>query len=93
MFNLGRISSLIFQLSGVFLALMVLVTGFFAFRGSRGVPLWKKLAYPLEWLIALPLATIILGGIPAIHAQGMLAFGRRLVYVPMEKLRAARASS
>lgn len=92
-FNLGRISSLIFQLSGVFLALMVLITGFFALRGAHGVPLWKKILYPLEWLLVFPLSSIILGGAPAIHAQLKLAFNRPLVYVPMEKLRAGRADT
>ena len=88
-FNLGRISSLIFQLSGIFLALMVLVTGFFAFRASQGVPWWKKIVYPLEWLVVFPIASIILGGAPALHAQFMLAFNKQLVYVPMVKLRSA----
>jgi cellulose synthase/poly-beta-1,6-N-acetylglucosamine synthase-like glycosyltransferase len=90
-FNLGRISVLIFQLSGVFLGLMVLVTGFFAFRGSRAVPIWKKLLYPLEWLIALPIASILLGAAPAIHAHARLAFRKPIVYVPMEKLRGETA--
>jgi len=89
-FNLGRISSLIFQLSGAFLALIVLITAFFAFRGAHGVPLWKKILYPFEWLILFPAASIVLGGAPAIHAQLMLAFNKPLVYVPMEKLRSRR---
>lgn len=92
-FNLGRISSLIFQLSGVFLALMVLITAFFAFRGAHGVPLWKKILYPLEWLLLFPISSILLGGAPAIHAQFMLAFNKPLVYVPMEKLRAGRTDT
>jgi len=88
-FNLGRISGVIFQLSGVFLALIVLVTGFFIYRKSRGVPLWKKVLYPLEWIIVLPVASVLLGGAPALHAQTKIAFGRPLTYVPMEKPRGA----
>ena len=86
-FNLGRISGVIFQLSGVFLALIVLVTGFFIYRNSRGVPLWKKVLYPLEWIIVLPIASVLLGGAPALHAQTKVALGKPLTYVPMEKPR------
>ena len=86
-FNLGRISGVIFELSGAFLALIVLVTGFFAYRDSAGAPLWKKILYPLEWLVVLPFASMLFGGAAALQAQTKLALGKPLVYVPMQKMR------
>ena len=87
MFNLGRISAVIFMLSGAFLALLVLVTGFFAYRASAGAPLLKKILYPLEWLVVLPFASMLFGGAAALHAQTRLAVGKPLAYVVMEKIR------
>lgn len=85
--GLGQVTAMVLQLSAAFLALMGLATGFFAFRGSPEVPVWRKLLYPLEWLVAFPVASILLGAAPAIHAQVRLAFHRPIAYVPMEKLR------
>jgi hypothetical protein len=86
-FNLGRISGVIFQLTGVFLALIILVTGMFAYRSAVKAPLWRKIIYPLEWLVVLPISSLVFGSVAALHAQTKLALGRPLVYVPMQKIR------
>jgi hypothetical protein len=91
-FNLGRISAVILQFSSVFLVLLILVTGFYAYRGSAGVPLWKKIVYPLEWIVFFPVGSILFGGIPALHGQTKVAFGHPLTFVTTEKLRPPGAS-
>lgn len=87
LFNLSRIAAVIFQLSGVFMLLLVLVSGFFVYRESKGVPLLRKLLYPLEWFLLLPISTFLFSGLPALHAQTMLLLGKPLVYRAMEKVR------
>jgi len=91
--GLGTVTTVVLELSTIFLALMGLATGVFAFRGSRGIPAWRKALYPLEWLIVFPVASIVLGAAPAIHAQAKLAFRKAIIYVPMEKLRGETAGT
>lgn len=86
-FNLGRISSVIFGLSSIFLVLLVLTTGFYVYRRSAGVPLLRRLLYPLEWFVIFPMASILFGGLAALHGQTKVAIGRPLVFVTTEKLR------
>jgi hypothetical protein len=86
-FNLARISAVIFGLSSIFLVLLIAATGFYVYRRSAGVPLWKKLLYPLEWFVIFPVASIFFGGLPALQGQTRVAFGRPLVFVTTEKLR------
>jgi hypothetical protein len=86
-FNLGRISGLIFQLTGVFLALIVLVTGLLAYKSAARAPLWKKLLYPLEWLVVLPVSSLVFGAVAALHAQTKLALGKPFAFVTTQKMR------
>ena len=85
-FNLGRISGLIFQLASINLVIMIVVTALFIFRGDHTVPLWRKLLYPVEWLL-VPIITLFLSGMPALHAQTRLMFGRPLEFWAAEKVR------
>lgn len=85
-FNLGRISGLIFELASINLVIMIVVTALFIFRGNRSVPLWRKLLYPFEWLL-LPIITLVLSGLPALHAQTRLLFGKPLEFWVAEKMR------
>lgn len=77
----------IFGISGTFLLIMVLVSGFFTLRRMSGARWWMWILHPLEWLILLGPATLILSGLPALHAQTMLMFGRKLAYVSVGKQR------
>ncbi len=85
-FNLGRITGLIFQLASINLVLMIVVTALFVFRGNRSIPLWRKLLYPFEWLL-LPVITLFLSGLPALHAQTRLLLGKPLEFWAAEKVR------
>lgn len=85
-FNLGRISGLVYQLASINLVLMIVVTALFIFRDNPGLPLWRKLLYPFEWLL-LPVVTLLFSGLPALHAQTRLMFGRPLEFWTAAKLR------
>lgn len=85
-FNYGRISPLIFQLASINLLLMIATTAFFIFRPEQKVSLGRKLLYPLEWLL-LPVVTVFLSGIPALHAQTRLILNRPLEFWASEKRR------
>jgi hypothetical protein len=91
-FNLGRISGIILQLSSIFLVLLILVTGFYVYRRSAGVPWWKKLIYPLEWIVIFPVGSLLFGGLPALHGQTKVAIGRPLTFVTTEKYRPSSRS-
>lgn len=85
--SLEVLSPIIFSLTGGFLLIMVAISAFFVYRRrSSGRVLWKIL-HPFEWFLLLPVATVLLSGMPALHAQTLLMFGRRLSYVPVEKRR------
>ena len=88
LFNLGRISGLIFQLASINLVLMIVVTALFIFRGNRSIPIWRKLLYPVEWLL-VPIITLFFSGMPALHAQTRLMFGKPLEFWAAEKVRDA----
>ena len=83
-FNLGRISSTLFQLSSISLIATIAVTSFFIMRNTRNVPLIRKILYPFEWIL-LPVMTIFLSGIPALDAQTRLMFGRHMEFWVSEK--------
>lgn len=74
-------------ISGTFLLIMVPVSGFFTLRRMSGARWWMWILHPLEWLVLLGPATLILSGLPALHAQTMLMFGRKLAYVSVGKQR------
>lgn len=85
-FNLGRVSGLIFGLASINLILIIVVTALFIFRSNPTVPLWRKLLFPFEWLL-LPVITLFFSGMPALHAQTRLMLGIPLEYTPAEKIR------
>ena len=89
-FNLGPISGVIFQLASVFLIANIVVTAFFALNVGTPVPWYRKLLYPLEWLL-LPAATFVLTGLPALDAQTRLMFDRAVGFDTVSKRRSRAA--
>lgn len=86
--GLEEVTTIVFAVSGAFLLAMIVVSTFFGFRRERG-KWWRLLAHPVEWFLFLPVSTLILSGVPALHAQTLLLFGKRLVYESVEKSRPA----
>ncbi len=87
-FNFQRLSGTVFSLSGVYLALLVLISLLISTRrAAPRAPLWRLLLHPLEWLLFLPITSLLLGSLPALDAQTRLMLGRRLGYfaVPHKK--------
>ncbi len=76
-FNYGRIMSTIFQLSTINLLIIITIMFVLTLRNARHIPLIKRLLYPFEWVL-LPIASVILSGIPALDAQTRLMFGIEL---------------
>jgi hypothetical protein len=94
-FNFQRLSSTVFSLTGVYLALLVLISLLLATRrADRKAPLLRLLLHPLEWLLFLPVTSLLLGSLPALDAQTRLMLGKRLGYfpVPHKEKRAGRTS-
>ena len=85
-FSLGGISGTIFQLASVFFLANIAVTAFFALDAGKGVPLYRKLLYPLEWVL-LPISTFLLTGLPALDAQTRLMLGRSMSFSATSKRR------
>lgn len=80
-FNFQRLSGTVFSLSGVYLALLVLISLMIATRrAAPKAPLWRLLLHPLEWLLFLPITSLLLGSVPALDAQTRLMLGKRLGY-------------
>jgi len=77
----------IFGISGAFLFIMVVVSTFFALRRAPNTRWWMWIVHPLEWLILLGPSTLVLSGLPALHAQTLLMRGKRLAYVSVGKRR------
>ena len=86
LFNLGRISALIFQLATANVLLMIGTTAFLLFRTKPKVSLRRKLLYPVEWVL-LPVITLFFSGLPALHAQTRLMLRKPLDFWTSEKMR------
>ncbi len=83
-FNFQRLSGTVFSLTGVYLAMLVLVSLLIATRrADQKAPLWRLLLHPLEWLLFLPITSLVLGSLPALDAQTRLMLGKRLGYFPV----------
>lgn len=85
-FNLGRITVLLFQLSSVMLIITVFITSFFLLKGSNHIPLYRKVLYPMEWIF-FPFVTVFLTGFPALDAQIRMMLGKRMEFRATEKVR------
>ncbi len=83
-FNFQRLSGTVFSLSGVYLVLLVVISLALATRkAAPRAPLWRLLLHPLEWLLFLPITSLLLGSVPALDAQTRLMLGKRLGYFPV----------
>ncbi len=83
--DLGQIASLLFNVAAVMLLTLAILETRLRPPRPASAPWWRTGTIYLQWLL-LPVAGLVLGTLPAIHAQTRLMLGHNLAYRVTEKV-------